>query len=144
MFGRKHGLALFICYDSAKSVHHPVPTKECVALSLWKMQRNPARADMADTLAMMEDKENLAPAKAAEMLSESSLSPKKPAGGRKGRSKSIGPGGLNERAENLMKDSRQEAKNRRKSAYVPNTKAIISADAEKAARQAARRKTLGL
>nr|POF02510.1 kinetochore protein spc7 [Quercus suber] len=101
-------------------------------------------ADMTDTLAPMEDKENYAPQLLGDLLDHrsSSWSPVKAAAGRKGRSKSIGPGGLDEIAENVKKDSRQEAKNRRKSTYVPATKAIISADAEKTARQAARRKTL--
>nr|POF24708.1 kinetochore protein spc7 [Quercus suber] len=99
---------------------------------------------MTDILALMDDKENLAPQSMGDLVQRrsSSLSPVKPAGTRKGRSKSIGPGGLDEVADNIKKDSRQEAKNRRKSTYIPATKAIISADAEKKARQAARRKTL--
>ena len=93
-----------------------------------------------DIMASPENKENLAPATSSDPLQRknSSSSPKKVI--RKGRSKSIGPGGLEE-AE-APKQEKQDAKNRRKSTYVPTTKSIISTDIEKAERQAARRRTL--
>ncbi len=92
-------------------------------------------------MAAAEDKENVAPFTSCDPLQRKtgSSSPKKPAA-RKGRSKSIGPGGLEE-AEGLKQD-KQEAKNRRKSTYVPATKSILAGEEEKKARQAARRKTL--
>lgn len=91
-------------------------------------------------MAATDDKENLAPLTSSDPLQQknSNSSPRKVS--RKGRSKSIGPGGLDE-AEGPKPDFK-DAKNRRKSTYVPTTKAIISADAEKAERQAARRRTL--
>ena len=90
----------------------------------------------------MDDKENLLPMTSSDPLQHkapSSPPPKRNA--RKGRSKSIGPGGLDEQPDSAKKDFK-DAKNRRKSTYVPTTKAIISTDTEKAQRQAARRKTL--
>ncbi|WPG97511.1 Spc7-domain-containing protein [Acrodontium crateriforme] len=94
-------------------------------------------------MADLEDKENFAPLTSSDPLQRraGSTSPqKKPS--RKGRSKSIGPGGLDENVEEKKQDAKIDAKNRRKSTYVPATKAIISADAQKAARQAERRRTL--
>lgn len=92
-------------------------------------------AKMSDT----ENKENFAPLTSSDPLNHR-LSPAKKAG-KKGRSKSIGPGDLVS-SDGPKLDAKQDARNRRKSTYVPATKAIISADAEKAERQAARRRTL--
>ncbi|KAK5171748.1 uncharacterized protein LTR77_003384 [Saxophila tyrrhenica] len=91
-------------------------------------------------MAAAEDKENVAPFTSSDPLQKrsGSSSPKKAA--RKGRSKSIGPGGLDE--PEAPKQDRQDAKTRRKSTYVPATKSILSTEQEKAERQAARRKTL--
>src|ERR1700761_8556724 len=89
-------------------------------------------------MATTEDKENVAPLTSSDPLQHKSSSPRKSA--KKGRSKSIGPGGLGD--TDTPKQEKQDAKNRRKSTYVPATKAIISNDTEKEARQAARRKTL--
>lgn len=91
-------------------------------------------------MALAEDKENIAPLPSGELLQKngSITSPKKP--GRKGRSKSIGPGGLDD--ADGPKQDKQDVKNRRKSTYVPATKPIISAEQERKERQAARRATL--
>lgn len=91
-------------------------------------------------MATVNDKENVAPLTSSDPLQHKSSSPAKKSA-RKGRSKSIGPGGLDD-IELEKKEAKQDAKNRRKSTYVPATKAIISTDIEKAERQAARRKTL--
>jgi kinetochore protein Spc7/SPC105 len=88
---------------------------------------------MADVL----NKENLIPVSSDDPIQSKSPAKK---GGRRGRSKSIGPGDLS--SDGPKQDARQEAKNRRKSTYVPATKSIISNDQEKAERQAARRRTL--
>lgn len=83
----------------------------------------------------MEDKENTAPVLlGGDMSSMRALhSPQK--GGRRGRSKSIGPGALDDM--NDTEKAKREAKNRRKSAFVPAAKSILSKneDAEKAARR---------
>ena len=89
-------------------------------------------------MATAENKENVAPLTSSDPLQHKSSSPRKPT--KKGRSKSIGPGGLGN--TDTPKQEKQDARNRRKSTYVPATKAIISNDTEKEARQAARRKTL--
>ena len=89
-------------------------------------------------MATAENKENVAPLTSSDPLQHKSSSPRKST--KKGRSKSIGPGGLGD--IDTPKQEKQDAKNRRKSTYVPTTKAIISTDTEKEARQAARRKTL--
>ena len=91
-------------------------------------------------MASLGDKENVAPVTSSDPLQHKSSSPAKK-NARKGRSKSIGPGGLDD-VEQEKKEAKQDAKNRRKSTYVPATKSIISTDIEKAERQAARRKTL--
>ncbi|KAK5126576.1 hypothetical protein LTR85_009510 [Meristemomyces frigidus] len=90
-------------------------------------------------MAIAENKENVAPFTSSDPL-QHKVSPSKKAG-KKGRSKSIGPGDLIT-SDGPKLDAKQDAKNRRKSTYVPATKSIISADAEKAERQAARRRTL--
>ena len=93
-----------------------------------------------DTMAVAENKENVAPSTSSDPLQHKNSSPSPKKTGRKGRSKSIGPGGIDD-AE-APKQEKQDGKNRRKSTYVPTTKSIISNDTEKAQRQAARRKTL--
>ena len=91
-------------------------------------------------MASLIDKENVAPLTSSDPLQHKSSSPAKK-NARKGRSKSIGPGGLDD-IELEKKEAKQDAKNRRKSTYIPATKSIISTDIQKAERQAARRKTL--
>ncbi|KAK4547141.1 hypothetical protein LTR36_001362 [Oleoguttula mirabilis] len=90
-------------------------------------------------MAIVDNKENVAPLASSDPLQHKS-SPSKKAS-KKGRSKSIGPGDLIT-SDGPKLDAKQDAKNRRKSTYVPATKSIISADVEKAERQAARRRTL--
>lgn len=86
-------------------------------------------------MASPENKENRAPITSSDPLQRKggSLSPKK--NGRKGRSKSIGPGTLEE-----PEPPQQSAKDRRKSAFVPATKSILSKDDLK--EKAARRKSM--
>lgn len=91
-------------------------------------------------MAAAENKENVAPLTSSDPLHHKTSSPSPRKATKKGRSKSIGPGGLED--TDAPKVDKQDAKNRRKSTYVPATKAIISNDLEKEARQAARRKTL--
>lgn len=91
-------------------------------------------------MAIAENKENVAPPTSSDPLQNKSSSPSPRKSTKKGRSKSIGPGGLED--TDAPKQEKQDAKNRRKSTYVPPTKAIISSELEKKARQAARRKTL--
>ena len=91
-------------------------------------------------MATVDNKENVAPATSSDPLQHKTSSPSPRKSTKKGRSKSIGPGGLED--SEAPKQEKQDAKNRRKSTYVPATKAIISNDLEKEARQAARRKTL--
>ncbi|KXT06028.1 hypothetical protein AC578_1331 [Pseudocercospora eumusae] len=82
------------------------------------------------------DKENVMPATSSDPLARSkglSPSPKK---AKKGRSKSIGPGSLEEAAP----EPKISAKDRRKSAFVPATKSILSKNED--AERAARRKTM--
>ncbi|KAK4508153.1 hypothetical protein PRZ48_001891 [Zasmidium cellare] len=81
------------------------------------------------------NKENVAPATSSDPLQrkDTSLSPKK--NGRKGRSKSIGPGSLEE-----PEQPNPKAKDRRKSAFVPTTKSILSKNEE--SERAARRKSM--
>ncbi|KAK1813264.1 hypothetical protein LTR12_012327 [Friedmanniomyces endolithicus] len=93
-------------------------------------------ANSVSSMAGVDDKENVAPFMSSDPLHRRASSPaKKP--GKKGRSKSIGPGDV-EHWESV----KQDAKNRRKSAFVPASRSIISTEAEKAERQAARRRTL--
>jgi kinetochore protein Spc7/SPC105 len=83
----------------------------------------------------MDDKENNAPVALDDQmgLTGIAMSPKK--GGRRGRSKSIGPGALDNDLD--FEAMKKEAKNRRKSAFIPATRSILSKneDAEKAARR---------
>ncbi|KAM3415585.1 hypothetical protein BST61_g9106 [Cercospora zeina] len=84
----------------------------------------------------MADKENVAPATSSDPLQRlkaASSPPKKT--NRRGRSKSIGPGALDE-----GESPKLSAKDRRKSAFVPATKSILSKDEESA--RAARRKSM--
>ncbi|KAF2863277.1 Spc7-domain-containing protein [Piedraia hortae CBS 480.64] len=82
------------------------------------------------------DKENLAPQYSGRARTGPFAGKKES----KGRSKSIGPGGLGQ--SSVKNDVKFDAKDRRKSAYASATKSIISSEQEKAERQAARRKTL--
>lgn len=91
-------------------------------------------------MALMEDKENVAPATSSDPLQKKGSSPSPKQTGRRGRSKSIGPGGLED--GDTAKQEKQDAKNRRKSTYVPATKPILSSEQERKERQAARRRTL--
>ena len=91
-------------------------------------------------MAAAENKENVAPLTSSDPHQHKTSSPSPRKSTKKGRSKSIGPGGLED--QDVPKQDKQDTKNRRKSTYVPATKAIISVDSEKEARQAARRKTL--
>lgn len=86
-------------------------------------------------MAATEDKENLAPQTSSDPLQQkpSLLSPRR--SGRKGRSKSIGPGSLEE-----PEPPKISAKDRRKSAFVPATKSILSKNEE--SEKAARRKSM--
>ncbi|USW48239.1 Putative Spc7 kinetochore protein [Septoria linicola] len=85
----------------------------------------------------MADKENVAPATSSDPLQRlKGLSPSPKKAGRKGRSKSIGPGALEEQEAPV----KMSAKDRRKSAFVPATKSILSKDEESA--RAARRKSM--
>lgn len=86
------------------------------------------------------NKENVAPATSSDPLQRKELSsstmknsPKK--NGRKGRSKSIGPGSLEE-----PEPPKQSAKDRRKSAFVPATKSILAKNEE--SERTARRKSM--
>ncbi|KAM0702084.1 hypothetical protein Q7P35_010994 [Cladosporium inversicolor] len=81
-------------------------------------------------------KENVAPATSSDPLQRKGLSPRKS----KGRSKSIGPGGLDEDAEQNS-EQKDEMKNRRKSAFVPAVRGILPSQAD-AERKAARRKSM--
>ncbi|KAK3674937.1 hypothetical protein LTR78_005281 [Recurvomyces mirabilis] len=89
-------------------------------------------------MAAVDDKENVAPFTSSDPLARKGSSPAKKLN-RKGRSKSIGPG---DSVETPSESAKHDARNRRKSAFVPASKAIISSEAEKKARQAARRQTL--
>ncbi|SMR53375.1 unnamed protein product [Zymoseptoria tritici ST99CH_3D1] len=89
---------------------------------------------------MVDNKENVAPATSSDPLQRkgSSMSPATKKGGRRGRSKSIGPGSLDEPEAPKQRDT----KDRRKSAFIPltATKSILSKD--EAAAKAARRKSM--
>ena len=87
-------------------------------------------------MAIAEGKENVAPFRSSDPLHRKASSPGTKIS-KQGRSKSIGPGDLPS-----LDGPKQDARNRRKSTYVPATKSIISSDVEKAERQAARRRTL--
>ncbi|CAK4030654.1 Hypothetical predicted protein [Lecanosticta acicola] len=86
-------------------------------------------------MATIEDKENVMPATSSDPLQSkaSLLSPRR--SGRKGRSKSIGPGSLDEPEPPII-----SAKDRRKSAFVPATKSILAKNEE--SEKAARRKSM--
>lgn len=92
---------------------------------------------MFDNMALAAGKENVAPATSSDPLQRKGMSPRK---ANKGRSKSIGPGGLEDDVaqKNEQKD---EMKNRRKSAFVPAVKGILPSQAD-AERKAARRKSM--
>lgn len=94
-------------------------------------------AQMFDDMALAVGKENVAPATSSEPPQRKGASPRK---ANKGRSKSIGPGGLEEDAEQ-KDDCKDEMKNRRKSAFVPAVKGILPSQAD-AERKAARRKSM--
>jgi len=81
-------------------------------------------------------KENVAPATSSDPLQRKGQSPRKS----KGRSKSIGPGGLDE-DDTQKSEQKDEMKNRRKSAFVPAVRGIIPSQAD-AERKAARRKSM--
>ena len=93
-------------------------------------------------MAHVEEKENIADGLVAgsSLRAPSSASPKKSAPKKK-RAKSIGPGGLDKEDEPPLKAS---SGNRRKSAFVPAVKSILSSNAEdERKRKEARRKSLG-
>ncbi|KAM0717094.1 hypothetical protein Q7P37_006946 [Cladosporium fusiforme] len=92
---------------------------------------------MFDDMALAAGKENVAPATSSDPLQRKGQSPRKSS---KGRSKSIGPGGLEEDA-NPKDEQKEEMKNRRKSAFVPAVKGILPSQAD-AERKAARRKSM--
>ena len=78
-------------------------------------------------MAQVDEKENIADGLVASTsLKAPSLSPKKTAPKKK-RAKSIGPGGLEKEEEAPLKESKG---NRRKSAFVPAVKSILSSNAE--------------
>ena len=91
-------------------------------------------------MAHVDEKENIADGLVASTsLKAPSLSPKKTAPKKK-RAKSIGPGGLEKEEEAPLKESKG---NRRKSAFVPAVKSILSSNAEdERKRKEARRKSL--
>lgn len=92
-------------------------------------------------MAHVDGKENIADGLvASSSFRASSASPKKSAPKKK-RAKSIGPGGLEKEEEAPLKAS---SGNRRKSAFVPAVKSILSSNAEdERKRKEARRKSLG-
>ena len=92
---------------------------------------------MFDDMALAAGKENVAPATSSDPLQRKGLSPRKSS---KGRSKSIGPGGLEDDGAQKH-EQRDEMKNRRKSAFVPAVKGILPGQAD-AERKAARRKSM--
>ena len=65
-------------------------------------------------MATVDNKENVAPDTSSDPLQRKGTSPSPKKVGRKGRSKSIGPGGLEEQ-ESSKQEAKQDAKNRRKS-----------------------------
>jgi hypothetical protein len=91
---------------------------------------------MSDNMALVAGKENIAPATSSDPLQRKGLSPRK---ANKGRSKSIGPGGLED--DVAKSEQKDEMKNRRKSAFVPAVKGILPSQAD-AERKAARRKSM--
>ena len=91
---------------------------------------------MFDNMALVAGKENVAPATSSDPLQRKGLSPRK----NKGRSKSIGPGGLDE-DDAQKSEQKDEMKNRRKSAFVPAVRGILPSQAD-AERKAARRKSM--
>jgi kinetochore protein Spc7/SPC105 len=102
--------------------------------------------DFAHTMADTDAKENIADGLIAKTsltapvsFDAPALSPRKPS--RKTRSKSIGPGGLTESETPTLK---QSSGNRRKSAFIPAVKSILSSnDEDEKKRKEARRKSLG-
>ena len=94
---------------------------------------------MFDNMALAADtagKENVAPATSSDPLQRKGQSPRKS----KGRSKSIGPGGLDD-DDTQKSEQKDEMKNRRKSAFVPAVRGILPSQAD-AERKAARRKSM--
>ena len=91
---------------------------------------------MFDNMALVAGKENVAPTTSSDPLQRKGLSPRKS----KGRSKSIGPGGLDE-DDAQKNEQKDEMKNRRKSAFVPAVRGILPSQAD-AERKAARRKSM--
>jgi kinetochore protein Spc7/SPC105 len=91
-------------------------------------------------MANADGKENIAEGLIANAsLKAPAVSPRKST--RKPRSKSIGPGGLGELEAPALKES---SGNRRKSAFVPAVKSILSSnDEDEKKRREARRKSLG-
>lgn len=91
-------------------------------------------------MANMDGKENIADGLIANpSFNAPALSPRKSS--RKTRSKSIGPGGLGEVEVSALKET---TGNRRKSAFVPAVKSILSSnDEDEKKRREARRKSLG-
>jgi kinetochore protein Spc7/SPC105 len=102
--------------------------------------------DIAPTMANAGGKENIADGlianasfNATTSFNAPALSPKKAS--RKTRSKSIGPGGLGDLEAPALKES---SGNRRKSAFIPAVKSILSSnDEDEKKRKEARRKSLG-
>lgn len=107
-----------------------------------------SRRDFAHTMAdtNADGKENIADGlvantsfNATTSFDAPALSPRKSS--RKTRSKSIGPGGLAESEPPALK---QSSGNRRKSAFIPAVKSILSSnDEDEKKRKEARRKSLG-
>ena len=155
---RKLGLALTVdgifradLHASGKNTSHPIGLSVvyvCVLKVPARQPRHHPRLTCTPTstlcaashvhtliMAATEDKENLAPQTSSDPLQQkpSLLSPRR--SGRKGRSKSIGPGSLEE-----PEPPKISAKDRRKSAFVPATKSILSKNEE--SEKAARRKSM--
>lgn len=97
--------------------------------------------DFVHTMATTDGKENIADGLIANTTFKApALSPRKSS--RKTRSKSIGPGGLAELEAPALKES---SGNRRKSAFIPAVKSILSSnDEDEKKRREARRKSLGM
>ncbi|KAF3040266.1 hypothetical protein E8E12_004246 [Didymella heteroderae] len=91
-------------------------------------------------MAHVDEKENIADGLVASASFAAPSSPPKKAAPKKKRAKSIGPGGLEKEEEAPLKAS---SGNRRKSAFVPAVKSILSSNAEdEKKRKEARRKSL--
>ncbi|GAB7353697.1 hypothetical protein MBLNU459_g4101t1 [Dothideomycetes sp. NU459] len=90
-------------------------------------------------MADLEDKENCSPVRLGSYATPhlKSPSPRKPV--KKARSKSIGPGGLDEAT---APEQKSPDRDRRKSAFTPAPKSILPSKEDEAKRRAARRKSL--